>query len=132
MSQENVEVVRRMIELANARDIEGVTALMSSDVQCFPAANQPESEGFRGREAFAEYMEGWLQSFDQYTIEVTEYIELPESVVAVGRVTARGRESQAEVDDDDAWLYRFRDGSVVEYRECGTKPKALEAAGLRE
>ncbi|MEK6327500.1 MAG: nuclear transport factor 2 family protein [Actinomycetota bacterium] len=132
MSQENVQIVRGMIELANARDVEGITALMSPDVECFPAADQPESEGFRGREAFAEYVEGWLQAFDQYTIEVTEFIDFPECVVAVGRVAARGRGSGAAVSDDDAWLYRFRDGEVVEYRECGTKARALEAAGLKE
>jgi ketosteroid isomerase-like protein len=132
MSQENVDVVRRMIELANARDVAGVIALMAPDVECFPATNQPESEGFRGHEAFAEYMEGWLQAFDQYTIEVTEYVDLREYVVAVGRVRGRGRESGAEVRDDDAWLYGLRNGAVVEYRECGTKAKAVEAAGLSE
>jgi ketosteroid isomerase-like protein len=132
MSQENVEIVRRIIRRANARDVEGVVALASPDVECFPASDQPESERFRGHEAFANYMNEWLQVFDQYAIEISEYVARGDCVVAVGRVAARGRESGAEVSDDEAWLYRVRDGKVVEYRECGTKVKALEAAGLRE
>jgi len=132
MSQENVEVIRRMIERANARDVDGVVALASPDVECFPASEQPESEAFRGSRAFAEYMHGWLQAFDQYAIEVSEYIARADYVLAVGRVAARGRESGAEVTAADAWLYRVRDGKVVEYRECGTKEKAFEAAGLSE
>jgi ketosteroid isomerase-like protein len=133
MSQENIDVVRRMIELANARDVEGIAAMMSPDVECFPGEkDQLETKRFRGREAFVEYVERWLEAFDQYTIEVTEYVDLGECAVAVARLAARGRESGAEVRDEEAWLCCFRDGQIVEYRECGTKVQALEAAGLRE
>jgi ketosteroid isomerase-like protein len=130
MSQENVETVRRMV--ANHRDVEGITALMPSDIECFPAAEQAEAEGFRGRDAFAEYANEWLVVFDEYVMEVSEYLDPGEYVIAVGRVTGHGRESGATVSDGEAWLYRFRNGLAVEYREWGTKAKALEAAGLEE
>jgi hypothetical protein len=47
-------------------------------------------------------------------------------------IHARGRISQADVSGDEVWLMRFKEGRCVEYRECGTKERALEAAGLRE
>jgi uncharacterized protein len=131
MSQENVEAARRMSELANRGDVDGIAALMSPYVECFPADDQVDSEPFRGREAFAEYARGWLEVFDRYAIEPSEYLDLGEYVVVVGRVVARGRGSGAETADEDAWLYRFRDGRAIEYRECETKERALEAAGLR-
>jgi ketosteroid isomerase-like protein len=132
MSQENVEIMRRVIERWNRGDLEGVLALFSADVECFPAAGQPESQSFRGRDGFAEYAKGWLDAFDTYALEASEYLDLGEYVVVLGRVVGRGRQSGAEVSADDAWLYRLRDGQVIEYRECGTKAKALEAAGLWE
>jgi len=132
MSEENVEVVRQMIALNNARDFDGVLDFMAVDIECFPADDQPESESFRGREAFAAYYKEWLETFDEYVIEPSEYLDRGEYVILVGRVVGRGRLSQAQVSDEDAWLYRFRRGKVVEYRECGTKARALEAAGLSE
>lgn len=76
MSGENVETVRRMIELANRGDVEGIVALMAPDIECVPAADQPESEPFRGRDAFAAYAKGWLDAFDRYEIEPHEYVNL--------------------------------------------------------
>jgi ketosteroid isomerase-like protein len=132
VSQENVEIIRRMFERANARDVAGIIDLVSDDIACFPAQDQPEAEVFHGSEAFADYFRGWFDAFERYEIEVSEYADLGERVVAVGRITAHGRGSGARVTADDAWHYRLRDGKVVEYRECGSKARALEAAGPRE
>jgi ketosteroid isomerase-like protein len=132
MSQENVEIVRRMCERLNARDVPGATELASADIASFPAEHQPEAEGLRGSEAFADYFQGWFDAFDGYEIRVSEYIDLGQYVVAVGGVSGHGRRSGAVVALDDAWMFRLRDGKVVEYRECGTKAQALEAAGLSE
>ena len=107
--------------------------LFSADVECFPAVDQPESQSFRGREELADCANGWLAAFDPYVLEASEYLDLGDCVVVVvGRVVGSGRESGVTVADDDAWLYRFRGGEVIEYRECGTKAHALEAAGLSE
>jgi ketosteroid isomerase-like protein len=132
MSEENVEIVRQIVTLNNDRDIEGVLELMDPDVECFPAEDQPESKGFQGREAFAAYAKEWLETFVEYAIEPIEFLDLDDSVILVGRVVGRGRKSQAVVSDEEAWLYRFREGKIVQYRECGTKAQALEAAGMRE
>ena len=129
MSQKNLETVRRMVDLANRGDVNGIVELMAPDVVCVPAAEQPDSEPFRGRDAFAEYAREWLAAFDQYVIEVSEYLDLGDYVIVVGRVVARGWGSGAETAGHDAWLYRFRDGLVVEYRACGTKTEALQIAG---
>jgi ketosteroid isomerase-like protein len=129
MSQENVEVVRRMIALFNCGDAEGIGRLLDPEVECFPTSHQPDSPPFRGRNAFLEYMSDWLEVFDLYFIEEGEYLDLGEYVILVGRVVARGRGSGVETTGTDAWVYRLRDGKTVEYRECGTKAAALEAVG---
>jgi ketosteroid isomerase-like protein len=132
MSEENVEVIRSMCERLNARDVPGIIELVSEDIVSFPGEHQPEAEGLRGSEALAAYLGGWFEAFDSYEIHVSEYIDLGESVVAVGGVKGHGHRSGAMVALEDAWMFRLRDGKVVEYRECGTKARALEAAGLSE
>jgi ketosteroid isomerase-like protein len=131
MSEENVEIVRSMVERWNQRDLQGFLALFSADVECFAAADQPSRRVSRAR-SISRRANGWFAAFDPYVLEASEYLDLGECVVVVGRVVGTGRESGVTVADDDAWLYRFLDGEVIEYRECGTKANALEAAGLRE
>jgi ketosteroid isomerase-like protein len=132
MSQENVELMQRMVESFNNGDIKSVVALMSPDVKCFPGAGELTPRSFRGRDAYLAYLEENLRDFREYVVVPSEYFDVEDCVILVGRVIGVGRESGAEVSADDAWLYRFRDGKVVEYWECGTKGSALEAAGLRE
>jgi ketosteroid isomerase-like protein len=132
MSQENVEIAKRMVEIWNLGDVEGVGALMSLDVECFPAEGELTPKRFRGREAFVAHAKDWLEDFNEYVLVPSEYLDVGDCVIIVGRVVGRGRGSGAEVSGDDAWLYRFRNGQIIEYRECGTKENALEAAGLRE
>ena len=130
MSHENVELVRRLIGLANSGDVDGMAPLVAPDIECFPASDQPESQPFRGRDAFLAYAKGWLEVFDRYAVEPTEYLDLGEYVVVSARVVARGRGSGVDTAATDVWLYRFRDGRTTEYHERGTKERAFEAAGL--
>jgi ketosteroid isomerase-like protein len=132
MSEENVEIARRWIALSNAGDIPAILDLLDPEIECFPAENEPEAVSFRGREAYAKRAEDARGSFDDHLIEVSEYIDLGEYVAVVARISARGRISRAPVAGDEVWLLRFSNGKCVEYRECGTKERALEAAGLRE
>jgi ketosteroid isomerase-like protein len=129
MSQENVEIMRRWVALANAGDIPGIIDLMAPDIEGFPANNEPEAASFSGREAFARRAEEANAAFDEHRVEVDEYIDLGEYVAVVARITAVGRISRAPVSASEVWLCRFKNGKVVEYRECSTKERALKAAG---
>jgi ketosteroid isomerase-like protein len=132
MSQENVEIVRRWIALTNAGDIPAILNLLDPDIECFPAEGEPEAAPFRGRDAYARRAHEARKSFDEHHVEVSECIDLGEYVAVVARISARGRISRVPVSGEEVWLLRFRDGKCVEYRECGTKQRALEAARLRE
>jgi ketosteroid isomerase-like protein len=132
MSEENVEIVRRWIALSNAGDLPAIFELLDPDIECFPAEGEPEATPFRGREAYMRRAEETRDAFDEHAVEVSEYIDLGEYVAVVARIEARGRTSRAPVSGEEVWLIRFKDGKCVQYRECGTKERALQAAGLSE
>src|SRR5512133_3037205 len=133
MSGENVEIVRRWIALSNAGDVETIlNDIIDPDIECFPAEGEPEAERLKGREAYGKRAYDAREAFDKHAIEAQEYMDLGEYVAVIARIHARGRISQADVSGDEVWLMRFKEGRCVEYRECGTKERALEAAGLRE
>ena len=68
MSQENVEIVRHWIALSNAGDVTAILNLLDPDIACFPAEGEPESEAFRGREAYARRAYEARDAFDQHHI----------------------------------------------------------------
>jgi hypothetical protein len=46
VSQQNVEIVRRWMELANRGGVDGLAVLAAPDVACFRRDDQPESPPF--------------------------------------------------------------------------------------
>jgi ketosteroid isomerase-like protein len=132
MSQENVEIVRKLIDRSNAGDVPGMLELVSPEMVGFPAADLPESGIVRGPAEFATYLQTWHEAWGERTVEPREFIDQGDWVIVTLRFVARGRASGIPVTTDEAHLWRFRDGRALEYRECGTKEKALEVAGLSE
>jgi ketosteroid isomerase-like protein len=128
VSQENVELARQWIAFADAGDLPSILDLLDPDVECFPAEDEPEAAPFRGRDAFARFAEASREAWGERTIAAVEYIDLGEYVAVVARISARGRVSDAPVYGEEVWLVRFKDGKCVEYRECGTRDRALELA----
>ena len=128
-SRTNVDVAREMIARVNRADDEGLAAMMSVDVRCFPDRNGPDP-AFQGREAFLRYARGWTEAFEHYAVEACEYLDFGEYVIVIGRTVARGRGSGVETSSEgDTWLVRFRDGEVIEYHECDNTREALDAVG---
>jgi ketosteroid isomerase-like protein len=121
MSQENVEMVRQLINRWNADDLAGMLELLSPEMVGFPAKDQPESSVLRGRAAFAHYFESWHEAWGERTVEVRELVEAGDYVIAVLRLVAQGRASGFPISAHDVHLWRFRDGKAVEYRECGPR-----------
>jgi ketosteroid isomerase-like protein len=130
VSEENVELARRWIAFADAGDLASILELLDPDVECFPAEGEPEAAPFRGREEFARSGRASREVWGERSVEALEYVDLGEYVAVVARINARGRVSGAPVSGEEVWLVRFRDGKCVEYRECGTRERALEFAEL--
>lgn len=128
MSAENVELARQWIAFADAGELESILDLLDPDVECFPAEGEPEATPFRGRDAFARSARASRQAWGERKIEAVEYVDLGEYVAVVARISARGRVSDVPVSGEEVWLVRFRAGKCVEYRECGSKQRALELA----
>jgi ketosteroid isomerase-like protein len=128
MSQENLEIAQKGVACVNRGDDDGLAALLAEDVTWFPHGDSP----LHGREQFLQYARSWGDAFDHYALESSQVVDVGEYVVVSGRTVARGRGSGVEVSSEDAWVLRFRDGQVIECRECETRQAALEAVGLSE
>jgi ketosteroid isomerase-like protein len=65
-------------------------------------------------------------------IDLYEYREAGERVVALGHVRGRGRTSQVELDFPAAWVCELRDGRITAMRAYTDQAEALRVAGLSE
>jgi ketosteroid isomerase-like protein len=136
MSQENVEIVRRAFEAWNAQSLEAVFADFHPELVYHPRADEPDPSPHVGRDAYERLAYGFVDSFSEVTFEVLELIDAGDHVIAstVLHAVLHGQESAsgAGVTDTYVFVYKLRDGLVVEVWEYRTKEEALEAVGLSE
>ena len=140
MSQENVDAARAVYEAWNARpgepDLAAVFAHFHPELVYHPRADEPDPSPHVGRDAYEQLVYGFVDSFSRVTFEVLEVIDAGDHVIAstVLHVVLRGQGSAsgAGVSDTYVFVYRLRDGLVVEGWEYRTKQEALEAVGLSE
>ena len=133
MSQENVEVVRKLWEAVNRRDVESFIVCLDPSF-AFRSAIVGAVEGkvHRGHDGARSWLASSAESFEEITFEGTDYRDLGERVLALGLTRARGRGSSVELESPTGWLCTMRDGKVLRIDGFLSREEALEAAGMSE
>ena len=133
MSQENVEIVRRIYARWSEGDFSIGTDVFDPDIEYAHYFGPDVAEG-RGVEemarAFRDYLGNWAE---WRTGEIKEVVESGETLVVFHRLFARGKHSQADVEImDAACAFTFRNGKIVRMVPGNSRRKVLEAVGLSE
>src|ERR671918_2716699 len=103
MSQENVEIVRRVFDAVAHRDRASILALYDPEVEVHfspgtLADRMGETDAFRGHEGLRAFDRELRQAFEDFETNCEELIEAGDRVVSVSRYRARGRRSGLVVD----------------------------------
>ena len=132
MSQENVEVVRRLAEAWNRSDVEAFLALFHSECEVVFPPEVPEPGPLHGLVELRQWAEGFLTAWEFHHAEVVEIVDAGDSVVAMLHLIGRGIDSGLEMDETDAHVFTLRDGKVVCWQNFNDRAEALKAVGLEE
>ena len=136
MSEENVEIVRRLYEAAARRDTETVLSLYDPDVEWdFSkqlAVRMFGRSTYRGHEGLRAFFRDNFDAFHDFGHVCEEVIDAGEHVVSFGAATGLGRESGLQVDAPRAAVWTIRNGRIVRVVWFESREEALEAAGVRE
>jgi ketosteroid isomerase-like protein len=132
MSQENVDLVAAFFDAYNTRDVEAVDRLLASGAKVttlssragLPARWEPGGT----RRYFQQLDEAWAD----LRVEVEDFHELGDRVVAVGVMRGTGKTSNAEVVRSFATVFVVNNSRFVRVDSYSDPKEALEAAGLRE
>ena len=129
MSQEIPERWRLLYFAVTSGDLDGIMEFFHDDVEYLPFE---ESEAIQGLDAVRRYFEGWLDTWDSFQAEPTEFLARGDHVVVGEAYKGRGKDSGVEVAMQSWSVSLLRDGKIVRRDEFLDRAEALEAAGLSE
>jgi ketosteroid isomerase-like protein len=130
MSQENVEVVRRVYEEWSRGDFSSGD-VFDPDVE-FDMVDWPGQDKSRGLDEMRQSWKASLSAWEDFRAEPTEFIENGPHVVVPTHVTARGKGSGAAVTAETATVWTLDSGKVIRLALHWDAAAAHEAGGLSE
>ena len=133
VSDDAVEVIRRMGIAFNARDYEAMGEFLDTEAEFFDHMPLPDvSEAAQGREEIAAVLDAWSRGFSGFEADVEAYHDLGEFVVCETRWRFVSRDAGIELEWKGAEAWQVRDGKVV-WGHAGLRDKraAMEAADAR-
>jgi ketosteroid isomerase-like protein len=134
MSEENVEIVRRLDAAFRRGDWDECGLLVTDDVE-FHGTVGGLTEGSVARglpEVQQAFERDDFEAWDEIRLEPVEFIDAGDQVVTLVHEVRRGRGSGVEVTVDTAVVCELRAGRVARIQGYMDRAAALEAAGLRE
>jgi len=126
MSQENVEIVRKLFE-AYPRG-EDVAGLFDPGVVWNPADEQP----MEGLDEARAHVKRWESDWEQLDTKPEKFIDAGDRVVVTVHLAGRGRASGIDVDARYYSVYTLHEGKITRMDEFADEQEALEAVGLSE
>jgi ketosteroid isomerase-like protein len=133
MSQENLEIVRQVLEAINRRDRDAWLRLQDPEVEFRADPEWPESETVRGREAVWEFVMDIVDAWEPAAFVIGEVIDAGSDRLLV-RLTrpVQGKTSGLATVLDYWCVMRFHEKKVLGTYWFATRDQALEAVGLSE
>ena len=134
MPRDKVDVVKRVVEASNRRDLDGAFAeLLTPDFEWHPAIVRAlDGAVYRGREGVERFAADTSENWEELQNVAAEFRDLGDRVFVLGRLKGRGKGSGAPVDQQYAGIYDFRGDRVWRHRVHFDRAEGLRAAGLSE
>jgi ketosteroid isomerase-like protein len=134
MSQENVEIVRRLMRGFVEQDIDGVLQDIDPEAKLdWSNSDAPDSGIYTGHAGWLAFAQARDEALAGRGFDFAEVITpAPDTVVVIGRMRERGRASGIEVAAQGAAVFTLREGKVTCLKLYQTSDQALKAEGLAE
>jgi ketosteroid isomerase-like protein len=133
VSAENVEIVRRAYEAASRGDWDAAFESFDAEVEWEETPGLgPDASAYRGIEQVQAAIQSWVGMWNDYEIQVHDYVDAGDQVLLLARESGHGRASGVSAERELGEVFTLRDRTVVRVCLYGSWREAREAAGLRE
>jgi ketosteroid isomerase-like protein len=134
MSDENAEIVQRVVDATNRGDPDAFVAALSPDVEWEDNLFWTEGDRtYRGAAEVRDWLNQVWEPWETLRMEALEITPAGDGRLLVGfELTARGKESGAETRARFWTVSQIADGKIRTRQAFRDRARALEAAGLAE
>ena len=132
MSQENVEIVRRIYAAMEETGSFAASGLLDADIEWVNPSTAVEPGIHKGRDAFEAAWSNVKDSFETVEFEPGDFLHDGDEVVYITVMRARGHGSGADVEHPQGHVWTIKQGLAVRMRWFHHHHLALEAMGLSE
>lgn len=131
MSDENVEVVRGMLEAFRGQDWAAALDTYHEDAE-LDQSRMPGGGVYHGHDDIRAFYARWLGSWEKFEANPVELIDAGDEVIVIMKINGIGRTSGAAVTMQAADVYTVAGGRIARHVAYPDASDALEAAGLSE
>jgi ketosteroid isomerase-like protein len=132
MSEENVEVVRRLYEALNRGDLEGAIEMTDPNIRYDLSERVFNPAVYQGHDGIRRFSAEVDEVWDEFRVEPLDFIDVGDKIIVSHLVHARGKGSGVDVELPSTSVYTLREGKVLAIRMYREHDQALEAARLKE
>ncbi|HYH61969.1 MAG TPA: nuclear transport factor 2 family protein [Solirubrobacterales bacterium] len=133
MSQENVELVHRLLDAWNHQDVEAILALSDPEAEYVNPTNALEPGTRRGHAEIVTVFRKQWEGIPGALHEIYRLHDRGDEIISEGRLSRTMPGSDTRISDTILMSWKFRDGKIVRLEQLGNGPNfpdALKAAGL--
>jgi ketosteroid isomerase-like protein len=127
-TEDKLAVVQAAFDAYLRGDNPGMLALADPEIVVTQFPEQVDVRPYHGHDGVRQMMADWIDTWDDYSIEVLDLREVGERVVASLRQRGRGKGSGIEMEADTWFVWSVRGGKVVRWQMFSSEREALEAA----
>ena len=121
---ENVDIVGRLINAWNQRDLEAALKEMHPQCEVRPVE---ATEILRGHDGVAAAFRDWFEAFEEFTMEPEDFIARGDRVLVPMRQRARGKGSGLAIEERFFQLFTVRAGKIFRFEEYPEEADARKA-----
>jgi ketosteroid isomerase-like protein len=132
MSQQNVQVVRSVIDAYFRGDQPAMLELAEPDIVVTQLPDQPDVRDYRGHAGLLQAMSDWVEAWDDWSIEVLSVKDIGEHVLVAAHQRGSGRGSGAPIAADVSFVFTVGAGKIARWQIFRTEAQALAAIGDSE
>jgi ketosteroid isomerase-like protein len=129
VAREDVQILRNAYEALNRGEVARALDVLGPDAEWSEHSDLPDAATYRGRVSIQNFLESFLESWEDFHQETEDVIDAGERVAVLLRLEARGRGSGIEVEARYAHVWTMHDGKGVRIDAYGDRELAL--ASLR-
>ena len=132
MPAQNVEVMRRLVDAYNARDVEALICCAHPDVEFHAAWAGVGPKTYHGHEGIREWHRDLEEAWEEIRYEPDAYFETGDRTLLFGMLHGRGRGSGVEVAMPGTQLLTWTDGLLTRFSAYLRREDALKELGITE